>query len=86
MNMYIKLLCKFILFEYFHQPSNNHSIYISVGMGVNMTMTLNPNGIGIPGRPPGITPGMAAIGGQPQPGMGIMAMMAAAAPPPPIGI
>ena len=53
-----------------------------------MTMTLNPNGIGIPGRPGvgGITPGMAAIGGQPQPGMGIMAMMAAAAPPPPIGI
>ena len=52
-----------------------------------MTMTLNPNGIGIPGRQGmgGMTPGMAAIGGQPQPGMGIMAMMAAAAPPPPIG-
>ena len=57
-------------------------------MGVNMTMTLNPNGIGIPGRPgaAGFTPGMAAIGGQPNPGMGIMAMMAAAAPPPPLGI
>ena len=56
-------------------------------MGVNMTMTLNPNGIGIQGRPGmgGLTPGMAAIGGQPNPGMGIMAMMAAAAPPPPIG-
>ena len=53
-----------------------------------MTMTLNPNGIGIPGRPgaAGFTPGMAAIGGQPNPGMGIMAMMAAAAPPPPLGI
>ena len=52
-------------------------------MGVNMTMTLNPNGIGIQGRPgmEGLTPGMAAIGGTPQPGMGIMAMMAAAAPP-----
>ena len=57
-------------------------------MGVNMTMTLNPNGIGIPGQPNvgGLAPGMAAMRGQPQPGMGIMAMMAAAAPPPPIGI
>ena len=56
-------------------------------MGVNMTMTLNPNGIGMQGRPGmgGLTPGMQALGGQPQPGMGIMAMMAAAAPPPPIG-
>ena len=44
-----------------------------------MTMTLNPN-------TNGMTPGMATIGGQPNPGMGIMAMMAAAAPPPPLGI
>ena len=51
----------------------------SVGMGMNMTMTLNPN-------TNGMTPGMATIGGQPNPGMGIMAMMAAAAPPPPLGI
>ena len=53
-----------------------------------MTMTLNPNGIGIPGQPNvgGLAPGMAAMRGQPQPGMGIMAMMAAAAPPPPIGM
>ena len=64
-------------------------------MGVNMTMTLNPNGIGIPGGaglqpgfPGGPPPsGMASFGGlQPQPGMGIMAMMAAAAPALPIGI
>ena len=62
-------------------------------MGVNMTMTLNPNGIAIPGggglRPgfPGSLPPTASFGGvQPQPGMGIMAMMAAAAPPPPLGI
>ena len=58
-------------------------------------MTLNPNGIGIPGGeglrpgfPGGVAPSsMATFGGvQPQPGMGIMAMMAAAAPPPQLGI
>ena len=52
-----------------------------------MTMTLNPNGIGVPDRfgAGGLTPSLATIGAQPNPGMGIMAMMAAAAPPPTLG-
>ena len=54
---------------------------------MNMTMTLNPNGIGVPDRfgAGGLTPSLATIGAQPNPGMGIMAMMAAAAPPPTLG-
>ena len=60
---------------------------LAVGMGVNMTMTLNPNGIG------GLNPlmGAAGPGSNPsnmpvQPGMGIMAMMASATQPSMAGV
>ena len=65
------------------------NVPFSVGMGVNMTMTLNPNGIG------GLNPLMGAGGQGPanptnmvpvQPGMGIMAMMASATQPSMAGV
>ena len=45
-------------------------MFVAVGIGMNMTMTLNPNGL---------THGAPVIA--PQPGMGLMALMATALPP-----